>query len=125
MRYNLFLDDRRTPTSDPRVVNLSHIYKDYQWVTVRTFDEFTQYITKFGIPQIVSFDHDLGDVLNPEDPNYHLHNEKTGNACARWLAEYCIDNNLQLPTYLVHSSNPGGKENIDSIFLTAKKILDV
>ena len=38
--------------------------------------------------------------------------EKTGLECAKWLIDYCIDNNQELPNYLCHSQNPVGKDNI-------------
>ena len=38
--------------------------------------------------------------------------EKTGYDCAKWLVEYCLDNDLSLPKYQVHSMNPVGKKNI-------------
>jgi len=38
--------------------------------------------------------------------------EKTGYDSAKWLVDFCINNNLELPNYLCHSQNPVGKENI-------------
>jgi hypothetical protein len=43
--------------------------------------------------------------------------EKTGYDCAKWLVEYCIEKDLDLPTYYIHSMNPAGGNNI-------KKFLD-
>lgn len=40
------------------------------------------------------------------------HEEKTGYDAAKWLVEYCIDNNLKLPLYNIQSANFVGKENI-------------
>lgn len=49
--------------------------------------------------------------------------EKTGYDCAKWLIDYCIDNDLELPKkVLVHSMNPTGAENIKSLFNTYNKI---
>ena len=38
--------------------------------------------------------------------------EKTGNDCAKWLLEYCYENDLKLPQCMVHSANPVGADNI-------------
>ena len=35
--------------------------------------------------------------------------------CAKWLIEYCLDNNKNLPEYYVHSANPVGAKNIKSL----------
>jgi hypothetical protein len=47
--------------------------------------------------------------------------EKTGYDCAKWLVDYCIDNQANLPDYLVHSANPIGKKNIESYLENFKK----
>ena len=47
--------------------------------------------------------------------------EKTGLDCAKFLVEYCADENLPLPEYLAHSANPAGKENIEKFLENAKK----
>ena len=39
----------------------------------------------------------------------------SGMDCAKWLVEYCIDNNLPIPRYNIQSANPIGKENIDML----------
>ena len=49
--------------------------------------------------------------------------ENTGLDCAKWLVEYCLDNNTKLPDYIVHSANPAGKENIEKYLFNAKKHL--
>ena len=41
-----------------------------------------------------------------------IHKEKTGYVCAKWLVEYCINNDLKCPEYFCHSMNPVGKYNI-------------
>jgi hypothetical protein len=39
--------------------------------------------------------------------------EKTGYDAAKWLIEFCMDNEVVLPKFLVHSQNPVGRENIE------------
>jgi hypothetical protein len=51
--------------------------------------------------------------------------EKTGLDCAKFLVEYCADENQPLPKYLVHSANPAGKENIEKFLENAKKHLNI
>ena len=41
-----------------------------------------------------------------------VHKEKTGYECAKWLIDYCIENNLECPMYVCHSMNPVGRDNI-------------
>jgi len=73
---------------------------------------------------MISFDHDLADEHvqyylralhdgNPdEEPDFI---EKTGMACAKWLVNYCLDNDILMPHFSVHSANPSGAENILSL----------
>jgi spore coat polysaccharide biosynthesis protein SpsF (cytidylyltransferase family) len=97
------------------------IYSKWEWKTVRNYDEFVSYITKNGLPDFISFDHDLSDEhYNPDMYNgqeiYNKHyaefKEKTGMDCAKWLVDYCMDNKKELPDFVVHSMNPAGGENI-------------
>ena len=48
-----YLDDTRTPTET--------IPGYKPWDVVRNYNEFTEYILKNGIPDLISFDHDLGE----------------------------------------------------------------
>jgi hypothetical protein len=49
--------------------------------------------------------------------------EKTGYQAAKWLVDYCVDNSLSIPEYIVHSQNEVGKKNIQSYLENAKKHL--
>lgn len=95
MTYKLFLDDCRIPPTDG-------------WTVVKSYDEFCFCIETHGLPKMISFDHDLADVHYNGDYS----TEKTGYDCAKWLVEYCVDNNLKLPEFECHSMNPVGKRNI-------------
>ncbi len=106
----LFLDDCREP-KDSFYYTYNKIYNDPNWNIVRSYDEFVQYITIHGLPSIISFDHDLADE-HYETDNIEDYTEKTGYECAKWLVNYCIDNNCKLPIYYCHSQNPVGKKNI-------------
>ena len=126
MNYNLFLDDIRIPI---QCVSYTHnpIYSTLDWVIVRNYDEFIKFITENGIPEVISFDHDLADEhYDPDLYGSETYNEaydnfefKTGYNCAKWFIDYIIDNNLSLPKQiLIHSMNPAGALNIKSLFDT-------
>ena len=60
----LFLDDHRRPTDCISYMQLrtAHytLYSD-NWEIVRGYSEFVSWIEKNGLPDTVSFDHDLGE----------------------------------------------------------------
>ena len=126
----LWLDDTRNPlvsmNGDSRWLVFSPIEPD-KVVWVKSYDEFVSWITNNGLPDAICFDHDLGNKVDPnasveyykgEISSYSLlpydDNEKTGYDCAKWLVDYCIENNKSLPLYNIQSANPVGKENIDN-----------
>lgn len=51
--------------------------------------------------------------------------EKTGFDCAKFLVEYCMENNLKLPEFYVHSMNPVGKDNIVNYLNNFKKYYEI
>mgnify|MGYP001336591083 FL=1 len=117
MGYRLYLDDFRDPR-DSFFYKGIPIYNE-DWITVRNYQEFIKAIEELGMPEAVSFDHDLADVHYEKTSfDYNDENlEKTGYHCAKWLIYYCMDNNKELPAIiLVHSMNPAGSQNIWSLF---------
>lgn len=124
MTYNLFLDDFRMPKDAFEYMRLP-IYISVDWIVVRNYYAFITLIQNKGVPEIISFDHDLADIhykkIVFDYTNENL--EKTGYHCAEWLIYYCIDNNKELPTeVLIHSMNPAGSLNIKSLFDTYIKV---
>lgn len=133
----LFLDDIRIPKDAiglvPSIMN--KFYWENDWVVVKNYTEFCNYIEKNGLSDFISFDHDLADFhydLNPGDYDSMSEDdmiikfgsmEKTGFDCAKWLVDWCLENNQKLPDYVVHSANPIGKQNIESYLNNAKKHL--
>ena len=117
----LYLDDIRIPQTEG-------------WDIVRNYDDFVAWIRLNGVPDEVSFDHDLGEDVAKEKVANGMSKRKareekkytkSGYDCAKWLVEYCIKNNLPyLPEYNVHSANPVGKANIESYLSNAKKHLN-
>jgi hypothetical protein len=132
MSYNLFLDDIREPDMAANYMPppTNSWYITLNWVVVRSYDEFIQYIKKNGLPSMISFDHDLGedeaerlrlDGISKHKARSYKKTVKSGFDCAKWLCYYCMDNDLELPHYLVHSQNPVGAENIASYLENFKK----
>lgn len=92
MSYKLFIDDERFP-----------VYDD--WIIARSFKEVKSLVEKMGMPNHISFDHDLGK------------DQPTGFDIAKWMCEVDMDKIHVFPsdfTYYVHSQNPVGAKNIQS-----------
>jgi len=101
MSYNLFLDDERIPTD----VTWENIPHTVPWMVVHSYDEFVKTVDTLGCPDMVSFDHDLGD--------FRREREMTGLDCARYLIQFCRNRGIDLPSrYWVHSMSPVGAMNI-------------
>lgn len=96
----LWVDDKRDPFEENgKWLAFAPISKPSNIVWAKNYDEFVVWIIENGLPDAIAFDHDLGDV-------------KSGMDCAKWLVDYCLDNNEGLPLFSSQSSNPSGKENI-------------
>lgn len=130
MSYKLFLDDERTPNA---CINyMQHradcrIYVDESsWVIVRNYSQFCNHIIMNGIPDLISFDHDLADAVQlPETETEFdkIQRERTGLDCAKFLCHY-FENKIQnakFPECIVHSANPVGAENIRAYIENFKK----
>ena len=84
-KYHLFLDDMRQPIHTWHYTE-DYIYINLKWKVVTDYDEFVKAITDQGIPEIISFDHDLSDVHYKHLSNpipYDSMAEKTGYHCAK------------------------------------------
>lgn len=114
--YKIYLDDIRTP-----VDSLGN--PDLSWKVVRNYNQFTDFIDEVGLDSVdyISLDHDLGYTAMQEyfrnvKTNYRIDyqniKEKTGYDVAKWLVEYCLDNEVSMPKITVHSANPIGSANI-------------
>lgn len=101
MKY-LFLDDERIPSD----VTWVKIEKTNQWEIVRSFTEAVDWVLENGIPDIISFDHDLGYS--------EFYTNKNGYDFAKWLVDYDLEKNLISKEFkfTVHSMNPVGAKNI-------------
>ena len=111
----LWLDDYRNPNDwidyiklvYPRMVKEPNVV-----IWVKSYNEFVEYITNYGLPDAIGFDHDLAD----DGPN-----EKTGYDAAKFLVEYCLENNADLPEFESQSTNPAGRENILNLLNNFKR----
>ena len=91
MTSKLFIDDLRYPPDDTRIV-------------VRNIQEATDYLDKNNIPDVISFDHDLGGG-------------ETSITIINYITEGILDGKFLFPVgfaYHIHSANPVGSENIKS-----------
>ena len=122
LKTALYLDDCRTP--------LEPLPGYKMWNVVRNYDQFVDYIITNGIPDFISFDHDLADEhmmdyfeqvekTGWQGPSYDSYKEKTGLCCAKWLVQHWIAEFNQkgydttpFPVCSVHSANPVGSDNI-------------
>ena len=106
----LWLDDMRDPF-DPEfdwVKKITHLVGTIQITWAKDVDDFKQCVEQ-EMPNIICFDHDLGEG-------------ESGMDAAKWLVDYCMNNNIEIPVVYSQSSNPVGRENILSYIRQARKI---
>lgn len=84
----------------------------------RSTDAAKEYIEKwynrYGFPNFISFDHDLGEN---DTSMFFIH----------WMINRVLDGDMILPkdfTFNVHSANPVGKKNIEGLMNSFLKSLD-
>jgi hypothetical protein len=108
----IWLDDFRNPFKNNWLVfTPCNDYSEVIWL--KTYVDFVDYIQTKGLPYAICFDHDLQDYIDGV--------EKTGFDCAKYLVDYCIDNDKDLPLYNIQSSNPSGKDNINGLLQNYNK----
>lgn len=92
MSYKMFLDDERFPSKEGFVI-------------VRSSQEAIDFVVSEGVPEFISFDHDLGG-------------EDTSMIFINWLITAHLNDLIVFPSnfsYYVHSQNPIGKKNIEGL----------
>jgi hypothetical protein len=123
----VYVDDNRTPTET---------HEGYQWVIVRSYDEFTWFITQYykkykELPKLISLDHDL----TPEYIHYYFEHPgerivdysgfitKSGYHCLVWFVITMDSNGVSFEDTLfaVHSHNELGKKNLMQYLQIAKE----
>ena len=130
----LWLDDVRDPFENDCEWLVFAPIQASEVIWVKNYDEFVSWIETNGLPDGIAFDHDLAhEHYAPRehwDEKYHPwaetqdFKEKTGMECAKWLVDYCIDNDKTLPLFTSQSANPPGRENILTLLNNFKKSQD-
>jgi hypothetical protein len=83
-------------------------YKAKEIKVCKNYSQFVEAIEKEGLPELICYDHDLGE-------------EKTGYDCAKYIVNYCLERKEQLPDWYIQSSNIVGALNIDDLFKAFKR----
>lgn len=115
----LWLDDERDPNAiHPSIIQDDSIQNKPTWVEyivgrnnpgnwevvwVKDYKQFTNYLELAGLPDVVCFDHDLGQQM-------------TGKDCANYMVDILVERNLFGPVIRSQSSNPSGVQNILGLF---------
>lgn len=120
----LWLDDIRNPLEGDWLV-FSPLTRPYDVFWVKSYLEFIDWVNTNGLPDGVCFDHDLADNTTLIDWSDLNNEEKTGYDVAKWLVDYCVDNNKKLPLFNIQSANRVGSENIRAYLNNAKKHLKI
>lgn len=102
MSYRLFIDDERLPPDDGG-----------QWEVARSSTLALRIVQEQGVPDFISFDHDLGG-------------DDTSMRFLHQLAELLLDRRVELPAgfaFYIHSQNPVGRDNIQAFMASLTKAL--
>lgn len=127
MKTLLWLDDIRNPF-DKDFASYVALYNPFlnekhKIIWVLSYEAFERYIAEHGLPDAISFDHDLADEHYRQDVSPEEYKEKTGLDCVKWLVKYCLTTGQQLPKCIYHTANPDGKANMYGYIENAKKHL--
>lgn len=107
MKYTLFLDDERLPSS-----NL--IATTENLAVCRNYEDAVDTVLQLGLPEHICFDHDLGE------------GSLTGHDFAKWLVLYAFRSEpYPIINYSIHSQNPVGAENIKGVIDNYHKYKDI
>jgi hypothetical protein len=131
MKRLLWLDDIRNPYKGGWLYEFAPEYETTNSVFwVKNYNEFINWIKENGLPDMIGFDHDLGEDIAYELVKKGMSKKEareikkeslTGLDCAKWLVEYCMDNDVSLPKWVIQSANPVGKDNINGLLINFLK----
>ena len=127
--FKLFLDDIRQPEDawiySERVKLLDKTNTHgCEWEIVRNYNDFCEFINKYGIPEVVSFDHDLCqehmehyfDVTSKIGViEYGNLKTPTGKHCAEFFVDKWKEAGKPKVYVFVHSANRWGQTEIKSV----------
>lgn len=88
----LFIDDERFPPA----------HNESEWAVVRTSAQAIAWVQEHGVPEFISFDHDLGG-------------DDTAMLFVHWLIDFDLDHPGSIPkdfAFEVHSQNSVGVQNL-------------
>jgi hypothetical protein len=97
---------------------------------VKSYNEFTGWIKQNGLPGLICFDHDLGEDVAKSRVSKGMSKRQarilkretlSGYDCTKWLIEFCLNNEINVPSYEIQSANPVGAENIRGLIENFKK----
>lgn len=127
MSYNLFLDDQHDPAgaylhdAKKTLLEATHVL---DWVIVRSYEEFVSIIKQRGVPDRVSFDHDLHFehirhfveyTMTTGYIEYANFSVKTGKHCAEYLVNTLCEIDSPAPICYIHSANHVGRKEIAKV----------
>jgi hypothetical protein len=98
----IFLDDIRIPSDLTYYIPKEELvpYLLTNWTFIRNYQDFVAYISKNGIPSIISFDHDLGVNLDNTEA-------ESGYDAVKYIVDFILgQKHPVLPQVLCHSQNP-------------------
>jgi hypothetical protein len=132
MKTLLWLDDIRNPFTADCLIQYApqFAYGEGKVIWVKSYIEFVKWIKDNGLPYMIAFDHDLGQDIANEKINKGMNKRKSrsekkdalsGFDCAKYLVDYCIDNEVELPQWTIQSANPVGKDNINGLLNNYRK----
>jgi hypothetical protein len=109
---NIFLDDWRTPLNAAdymhnRIGQDNLLYVNREWCIVQNEKEMIRALDLFGMPELISFDHDL--------------REGNGLDCMRTFYEFCIAQESKPKKFFIHSET-FNEEALKSMFEIKKTI---
>lgn len=111
-RQGIIIDDKRTPNEALQGLDIDWDDCGEWWLSPNYF-AFQSVIAVDGVPDFVTFDHDLADFVGDR--------EYTGADCAKFLIELCHTENIKFPEYRIHSANGPGRLVIESLIESAKR----
>jgi hypothetical protein len=127
--FKLFLDDIRKPKdgflyNDGRYLLDASNTSNSCWNIVRNYEDFCEWIDKFGVPSVVSLDHDLHfehvrhyhDVTSQTGViEYEKLKHKTGKHCAEYFVEKWKEAGHPKVSVYIHSANRWGQIEIAKV----------
>jgi hypothetical protein len=133
METLLWLDDIRDPKDNiwlDWMIDAGINPTNFNIVWVKSYYEFTGWINQNGLPGLICFDHDLGEDVAKSRVSKGMSKRQarilkretlSGFDCTKWLIEFCLDNELNIPEFKIQSANPVGAENIKGLIDNFRK----